>query len=219
MELYNRRLLLLNGDDHEPYSIAAYAPPSSPLLRSPLKLPAPSDLDPDVAYTILILLAALLFLAFISLYIRRFADDSLAAGRHRSSSLCGGGLDPITIQSLPVFAYQGESKDHVDCAICLTQFQHGEAVKIIPNCSHMFHPECVDTWLVSHVTCPICRGTTFLTVDNVEQSGDQGLNNHQGQSTVDNEDGRVSLRSHSQRRSYSCSSFRDKLVLPRTLSY
>uniref|UniRef100_A0A7N2R1E5 RING-type E3 ubiquitin transferase n=1 Tax=Quercus lobata TaxID=97700 RepID=A0A7N2R1E5_QUELO len=50
------------------------------------------------------------------------------------------------------------------CAICLTEFEEnngeGEAeavkVKVIPFCKHVFHPDCLDTWLSAHSTCPIC---------------------------------------------------------------
>ena len=30
-------------------------------------------------------------------------------------------------------------------------------VKLLPNCKHMFHVECIDMWLNSNTTCPICR--------------------------------------------------------------
>ncbi|XP_050278028.1 RING-H2 finger protein ATL39-like [Quercus robur] len=50
------------------------------------------------------------------------------------------------------------------CAICLTEFEENNGedeaeamkVKVIPFCKHVFHPDCLDTWLSAHSTCPIC---------------------------------------------------------------
>lgn len=35
--------------------------------------------------------------------------------------------------------------------------EEGELIKVLPNCKHDFHSECIDKWLGSHSTCPICR--------------------------------------------------------------
>ncbi|CAN1171725.1 RING-H2 finger protein ATL57, partial [Linum perenne] len=52
----------------------------------------------------------------------------------------------------------------VECVICLGEFEEGERVKVIPFCGHVFHVECVDTWLLSHVSCPLCRSIQFVQV-------------------------------------------------------
>ncbi|KAG5235036.1 hypothetical protein OIU76_026265 [Salix suchowensis] len=72
------------------------------------------------------------------------------------------GLDPLVISSLPVFTYKlAEQTDHgepVDeCSICLGTIVEGDSVRVLPNCKHTFHVECIDIWLGSHSTCPICR--------------------------------------------------------------
>jgi hypothetical protein len=45
---------------------------------------------------------------------------------------------------------------HDLCAICLTDYDDGEQLRVLP-CSHFFHPECVDTWVLKHNACPMCK--------------------------------------------------------------
>lgn len=48
------------------------------------------------------------------------------------------------------------------CAICLAEFVHGEIVRVLPRCNHMYHKECIDQWLVVRSrSCPICRDQTI----------------------------------------------------------
>ncbi len=42
------------------------------------------------------------------------------------------------------------------CPICITEFEDGEEIKNLP-CNHMFHGNCIDTWLVQNSHCPICK--------------------------------------------------------------
>ncbi|KAG5552007.1 hypothetical protein RHGRI_010179 [Rhododendron griersonianum] len=74
------------------------------------------------------------------------------------------GLNPAVIASLPIFAFKqtGHSDDtsgggRTECAVCLSFLEDGEMVRILPNCKHTFHVDCVDKWLTSQSTCPVCR--------------------------------------------------------------
>ena len=42
------------------------------------------------------------------------------------------------------------------CTICITEFNDGEELRKLP-CKHIFHPQCVDTWLVQNSHCPVCK--------------------------------------------------------------
>lgn len=66
------------------------------------------------------------------------------------------GLDAKAVASLPVFVSEGGSAG-VDCVVCLSVMEEGEVGRVLPMCRHVFHVECVDVWLRSHSTCPICR--------------------------------------------------------------
>uniref|UniRef100_A0ACD5YL00 Uncharacterized protein n=1 Tax=Avena sativa TaxID=4498 RepID=A0ACD5YL00_AVESA len=68
----------------------------------------------------------------------------------------GSGLDEAAIVALPRREVaQGDPA--ADCAVCITELAAGEAARLLPRCGHSFHVECVDMWLRSHSTCPLCR--------------------------------------------------------------
>ena len=53
------------------------------------------------------------------------------------------------------------------CIICLANSQprnHQRYLKQLP-CAHAFHPRCINRWLRTHVTCPLCRVSCYDPVD------------------------------------------------------
>ena len=44
-----------------------------------------------------------------------------------------------------------------NCAICQDSIDSGQEMRRINHCSHLFHKECIDTWLATNVHCPTCR--------------------------------------------------------------
>ncbi|MCO5582943.1 hypothetical protein L7F22_036846 [Adiantum nelumboides] len=87
----------------------------------------------------------------------------------------GGGLEPWVVRSLPTVRYEAAARlkegemgynaeagaatamAKQECAVCLSEFEEGEEMKTLPECGHAFHGACIDMWLFSHTTCPICR--------------------------------------------------------------
>ncbi|CAA2945564.1 RING-H2 finger ATL13 [Olea europaea subsp. europaea] len=71
------------------------------------------------------------------------------------------GVDQSFIDTLPVFNYKEiiGVKDPFDCAVCLCEFEAEDKLRLLPKCSHAFHMDCIDTWLLSHSTCPLCRAS------------------------------------------------------------
>ncbi|KAH6790653.1 hypothetical protein C2S51_005659 [Perilla frutescens var. frutescens] len=48
--------------------------------------------------------------------------------------------------------------DEKACSICLECIEGGHEIRELCNCSHLFHRECLDTWIdEGQVTCPLCR--------------------------------------------------------------
>ncbi|KAM7501781.1 hypothetical protein LguiB_000685 [Lonicera macranthoides] len=74
-----------------------------------------------------------------------------------NSNSTNRGLEPSVISSIPLFTYQWNDKSVLECVVCLSVFEDGEVGRRLRNCGHHFHVECIDMWLHSHSTCPICR--------------------------------------------------------------
>ncbi|RWV86970.1 hypothetical protein BHE74_00004813 [Ensete ventricosum] len=74
------------------------------------------------------------------------------------------GLDQAFIDALPLFLYKEilGSKEPFDCAVCLCEFAPDDKLRLLPVCGHAFHLGCIDTWLLSNSTCPLCRGAIFV---------------------------------------------------------
>jgi hypothetical protein len=79
---------------------------------------------------------------------------------------CQLGLAKSVVDTLPTFAYASngvegghdlESGSSKLCSVCLEDLEDGEMVRQLPTCKHLFHVDCIDMWLHSHSTCPVCR--------------------------------------------------------------
>lgn len=106
------------------------------------------------------------------------------------------GLDSSVIESFPTFLYSTVKglkigKDTLECAVCLNEFEDDETLRLIPICNHVFHPDCIDAWLSSHSTCPVCRAnlarepgdmTTCATAQ-VNDSDSETVNNNTSDET------------------------------------
>lgn len=55
-----------------------------------------------------------------------------------------------------------EFSDSDRCVVCMSEFEVEENLRILP-CAHEFHSECVDKWLSTNPTCPICRAVVKVS--------------------------------------------------------
>jgi len=63
------------------------------------------------------------------------------------------------LKTLPVVVYIPTSGGTPDnCAICIEEFLEGVELRELP-CSHQFHLTCIDPWLLSNQTCPLCKAS------------------------------------------------------------
>lgn len=87
-----------------------------------------------------------------------FDDPSLQFHSH--------GLASPIVRSLPITQFKMKNEEELrtsdnECAVCLSEFQDGESLKHLPNCTHVFHIACIDIWFQSHSNCPICRSHIY----------------------------------------------------------
>ncbi|XP_050364287.1 RING-H2 finger protein ATL54-like [Argentina anserina] len=75
------------------------------------------------------------------------------------------GLEQSLISSISVCQYKkGDGLvEGTECAVCLSEFQEDETLRLLPKCDHAFHIPCIDTWLTSHKNCPLCRAPIIKT--------------------------------------------------------
>ncbi|GAB4855088.1 hypothetical protein Ancab_023671 [Ancistrocladus abbreviatus] len=71
-------------------------------------------------------------------------------------------LDSTAMAFLPTFIFKEwddrNQEDPTECAVCLSTLEQEDMARLLPNCNHIFHAECIEKWLISsQSTCPICR--------------------------------------------------------------
>ncbi|WOK94330.1 E3 ubiquitin-protein ligase [Canna indica] len=167
-----------------PHIVVAQAPTP----RSPEAYFTRSDNGAFSLATAVILLAGISIL--LCLIIACIHQWVLAAERHATASIADvaespswrrrGGLDPELLEMFPTMTY-AEAKavklgmGALECAVCLCEFEDDEALRLLPGCCHVFHPECIDAWLASHVTCPVCRADLAVVADSVASENSDSL--------------------------------------------
>ncbi|KNA18240.1 hypothetical protein SOVF_072670 [Spinacia oleracea] len=158
-------------------------PPRPPLLPPPPPhhksfQPSALNLDNKINPSIILIIIILAIIFFVSgllhLLVRfllrpsqRNPDEflenvtALQGQLQQLFHLHDAGVDQSFIDTLPVFQYKTiiGLKDPFDCAVCLCEFEPDDKLRLLPKCSHAFHVDCIDTWLLSHSTCPLCRAS------------------------------------------------------------
>ncbi|TVU28355.1 hypothetical protein EJB05_19871, partial [Eragrostis curvula] len=82
---------------------------------------------------------------------RRVAEHAEEEGR-------GAGLSPEEVGELPCTEFkEGAAAAGGECAVCLEAFRAGDRCTVVPRCGHVFHAECVGSWLRKSRRCPVCR--------------------------------------------------------------
>ncbi|XP_062223056.1 E3 ubiquitin-protein ligase EL5-like [Phragmites australis] len=153
-------------------AVAVYSSGPSGDVADPPEAPvaASSVMTVGSSLTVAGILTVFMLFALALVLFQYCVDDAEAGRRRRGVRTVAGrggsartrGVDPEVLRSLPVTVYRataGPKEDAVECAVCLAELEDGEEARFLPRCGHGFHVECVDMWLASHSTCPLCRLT------------------------------------------------------------
>jgi E3 ubiquitin-protein ligase ATL6/9/15/31/42/55 len=143
------------------------------MTGQPLGPEDPTENNKSVATIIEIVAVMILFSNFLSLYSSKCSDRQRGvifdlslptggSGLRAQNNEPSNGLNQDVIDTFPTFRYSNVKglkigKSTLACAVCLNEFQDDETLRLIPKCSHVYHHGCIDIWLVSHNTCPVCR--------------------------------------------------------------
>lgn len=110
-----------------------------------------------------------LFFIFIGVAAIIFLHLCIAGGalRHRRNQRrrpisgfgnSSSGYSSELLKTLPKSRFKGSEV----CAICLDNVLEGEICRVLPDCKHVFHLNCVDKWLLKSPVCPVCRSSVRL---------------------------------------------------------
>ncbi|KAK9756066.1 hypothetical protein RND81_01G071000 [Saponaria officinalis] len=163
-----------------------------------------------IVISMIVLFFVLAFCFFLSLYAKwywsRNEDPSIVswrrqAFRNRTTAQAGArrrGLDRAALQSIPVLMYDPKDfiKEGLECSVCISEITKGENIRLLPKCNHGFHVECIDMWLKSHSTCPLCRNSINSSQNqSVIMSGTDSNNRELGNVSDSNSDSDSDLNS------------------------
>lgn len=134
---------------------------------APLQSPAPvtfktSDMNPLSAIFSLLLLLLLPALVYAVCYaIKCPGSPFRQIGRSPGESKVKKQALVEFFSTLKYVKEEPENEGGVnECPVCLSVFVAGEEIRQLNACKHVFHVKCIDVWLGSHSTCPVCR--TFV---------------------------------------------------------
>ncbi|CAA7027183.1 unnamed protein product [Microthlaspi erraticum] len=109
------------------------------------------------------------------------------SGDHHVWRITTLGLHRSAIDSIKVVGFKKGAGiiDGTECSVCLNEFEEDESLRVLPNCNHSFHINCIDTWLLSHKNCPLCRSPILLTQP--RHQGTETNHPHQSDSGLSND--------------------------------
>ncbi|KAK9102317.1 hypothetical protein Sjap_019571 [Stephania japonica] len=92
----------------------------------------------------------------------------------------------LLLRSFPTVDHHDEDDDHEEedyylwCMVCMEDIKKDEAGKegkLMP-CRHVYHANCISTWLSLHDTCPLCRSPIWPSEAGRTNSSSNSFTHH-----------------------------------------
>ncbi|CAA0837705.1 RING-H2 finger protein ATL7 [Striga hermonthica] len=88
----------------------------------------------------------------------RTSNTSMLPSQSNDLSRCEMGLKKELREMLPIIVFKKSFfVKETQCSVCLGDYLGEDRLQQIPACGHTFHMYCIDLWLSTHTTCPLCR--------------------------------------------------------------
>jgi len=123
-----------------------------------------SNFDANIVMILAVLLCALICALGLNSIVRcalRCSSQMVVGPEpNQVTRLAQSGMRRKALRAMPILVYSARLKLNAAnpmCAICLSDFEAGEHVRVLPKCNHGFHVRCIDRWLLARSTCPTCR--------------------------------------------------------------
>lgn len=137
-------------------------------------------------FSVPILFTFILLFLFYCFYLRRRRADWSSLRMRTSTntstptpqtidqlSMCELGVKKELREMLPIIVFnQSFSVKDTQCSVCLGDYQADDRLQQIPGCGHTFHIDCIDLWLTTHTTCPLCRKSLLAPTKPPDSSDD-----------------------------------------------
>ncbi|XP_021728299.1 RING-H2 finger protein ATL73-like [Chenopodium quinoa] len=178
---YPRRMLLHSPFFHHRVQPTTATPPPPSEHQAYTTVPPKhggSSMDANVVMIFSVLLCLLIFSICINCLIRCMfkclimitTRNTQERSLRDNKVIISSGLDKRALKTFPVVKYSKDVKVQglgTECVICLADFKGGEKLRILPKCHHGFHVKCIDKWLGSQSSCPICRQSLVDTCQKI----------------------------------------------------
>lgn len=70
------------------------------------------------------------------------------------------GINPNQLENIQTIKFKKDPLvapgEEEKCPICCAEFEDDESLSKL-ECTHLYHKECINTWLVRNATCPVCK--------------------------------------------------------------
>ena len=115
----------------------------------------------SIAAIIVIVLLCLVIILFIIFLLRKRITKCCCPKKATTTKIINDSLNEskvVTLIPAAALASTQINKSSGYCTICLDDLNNGTVIASVNSCSHVFHQQCLESWIKSNDRCPLCRG-------------------------------------------------------------